>query len=205
MEDMESATIVLSTLINQKIKNLKLEPITHAEKRPNLTQAEIQDPKTKEDISLFHLDFTATVELPDGTDEDYVGDEYKEKLYSLLKLFDQKSKVKGNEHRLRFIRRFFPGFLDRVIRRLQAASINNQELEEQMQIEDDYLKILIKRDNTISALEMKLEQVISEKEQVIESKNKVIYEVAKTLKDLGLPFETINEKTGLDINTIEKL
>lgn len=324
MEDMESATIVLSTLINQKIKNLKLEPITHAEKRPNLTQAEIQDPKTKEDIRLFHLDFTATVELPDGTEEvimielqkaslpddilrfkryisknfqrkleverphptsggleivekplrlipifilnfrienevndlliqtsrikngvfknktlgenffidhlsydvwivqlpnlqyiteeDYAGDEYKEKLYSLLKLFDQKSKVKGNEHRLRFIRRFFPGFLDRVIKRLQAASINNQELEEQMQIEDDYLKILIKRDNTISALEMKLEQVIYEKDQVISEKDKeieqnqnIIIELARTLKENNVPAEIIQKKTNLSFDIISNL
>ncbi len=312
MEDTESATIVISTLINQKIKNLKLEPITHAEKKSKTEISEIQDPKTKEDIRLFHLDFTATVELPNGDEEiimielqkaslpddimrfkryisknfqrkieveranptsgelervekpvklipifilnfriekevndlliqtsktingvfknksingnyfiehltydvwivqlpniqfikeeDYAGDEYKEKLFSLLKLFDQKSKVKGNEHRLRLIRRFFPGFLDRVIKRLQAASINNQELEEQMQVEDDYLKILIKRDNTISFLEMKLEQkekevieskqvisekeqVISEKEQVISEKEQVIYEREQVISE----------------------
>jgi len=312
MEDTESAIIVLSTLINQKIKSLRLEPITHAEKKNNTQQIEVKDPKTKEDIRLFHLDFTATVELPDGTEEiimielqkaslpddimrfkryisknfqrklevetinptsgvleivekpiqlipifllnfrieneindlliqtsrlingvfknktiadnffidhltfnvlivqlpnlqniseeDYANDEYKQKLYSLLKLFDQKSKVSGNEHRLRLIRRFFPGFLDRVINRLQAASINNQELEEQMLVEDEYLKILIKRDNTISALEMKLEerqqaikekekvifdkeQEISEKEQVISEKVQVIEQNKKVLEE----------------------
>ncbi len=295
MEDTESAIIVLSTLINQKIKNLRLEPITHAEKKNNTQNIEIKDPQTKEDIRLFHLDFTATVELPDGTEEiimielqkaslpddimrfkryisknfqrkleveiinptsgvleivekpiqlipifllnfrieneindlliqtsrlingvfknktiadnffidhltfnviivqlpnlrnireeDYAEDEYKQKLYSLLKLFDQKSKVSGNEHRLRLIRRFFPGFLDRIIKRLQAASINNQELEEQMLVEDEYLKILIKRDNTISALEIKLGQVISEKEQVISEKEQVISEKEQVISE----------------------
>ncbi len=327
MEDTESAIIVLSTLINQKIKSLRLEPITHTEKKSNAQQIEVQDPKTKEDIRLFHLDFTATVELPDGTEEiimielqkaslpddimrfkryisknfqrklevetinptsgvleivekpiqlipifllnfrieneindlliqtsraingvfknktiadnffinhltfnvlivqlpnlqniseeDYADDEYKQKLYSLLKLFDQKSKVSGNEHRLRLIRKFFPGFLDRVIKRLQAASINNQELEEQMLVEDEYLKILIKRDNTISALEMKLEerqQVIKEKEKVIEEnmkamedKDKVIIEFAKTLKDNNVPIDIIQIKTNLPIEIIENL
>ena len=33
MEDPESATIVLSTLINEKIKKLHFEPLTHSEKK----------------------------------------------------------------------------------------------------------------------------------------------------------------------------
>jgi len=68
MEDLDSATIVLSTLINEKIKKLHLEPLTHATKN-ELSETSLQDPKTQDDIKLFHLDFTATVELPDGTEE----------------------------------------------------------------------------------------------------------------------------------------
>ncbi len=49
MEDNQSAKIILSTLINEKIKKLTFEPISHAEK--------IQDPKTEKTIKLFHLDF----------------------------------------------------------------------------------------------------------------------------------------------------
>ena len=62
MEDTESAKIVISTIINQKIKTLIPEPLTHTEKDDELT-----DPQTNEVIRLFHLDFTAIVELPDGT------------------------------------------------------------------------------------------------------------------------------------------
>jgi hypothetical protein len=58
--------------------------------------------------------------------------------------------VKNNEHRLRLIHRFFPGFLDRVIKRLQAADINNPDIEEQMFAEDEYSKALIDRDNQIT-------------------------------------------------------
>jgi len=298
MEDTESATIVISTLINQKIKNLRLEPLTHAEKNQFDEPIEITDPKTNEDIRLFHLDFTATIEFPDGKEElimielqkasipedifrfkryisrnfqkkivlerqhpssggfeeynkpirlvpifilnykieneindllihinrtkngvftnktigenpfldnltydlwivqlpnlqnikeeDYANDEYKQKLYSLLKIFDQKSKVKGNEHRLRLIRKFFPGFLDRVIKRLQAASSNNNKLEDQMFAEDEYLQTLIKRDNAINQLEEILEkklQVITEKEQVITEKEQVITEKEQVITE----------------------
>jgi len=319
MEDADSAIIVLSTLINEKIKKLQLEPTTHSKKNEN--QIEIQDPKTKDDIKLFHLDFTAVVELPDGseemimielqkasepddifrfkryisknfqkkqekeitdpktqaietvnkpirlipifilnfrieneindlliktnrikagifknknlqkhnefidnlsydiwvvqlpnlhniTEQDYKTDEYKHKLYMLLKLFDQKSKVKDNEHRLRIIRKFFPGFLDRVIKRLQAASINNPDLEELMFAEDEYLKTLAKRDNKITFLEElldKKDKALEDKDKALEMKEKVIIDYAKTLKTNGLTIIEIHYKTGLPIDIIEKL
>jgi len=321
MEDPDSAMIVLSTLINEKIKKLHLEPITHSEKNENQSKIEIQDPKTKDDIYLFHLDFTAVVELPDGSEElimielqkasepddifrfkryisknfqrkqekeitdpktqaietinkpirlipifilnfrieneindlliktsriktgvfknknlqkhnefidnlsydiwvvqlpnlhnvvedDYKNDEYKKKLFILLKLFDQKSKVRDNEHRLRIIRKFFPGFLDRVIKRIQAASINNPNLEEQMFAEDEYLKTLIKRDNKISYLEElldKKDKALEDKDKALEDKDNVINELAKTLKENGVSIGVIHEKTGLPIDEIEKL
>ncbi len=340
MEDLDSATIVLSTLINEKIIKLQFEPLTHAEKKE--FELEIQDPKTRDDIHLFHLDFTALIELPDGSEElimielqkasepddifrfkryisknfqkkqkkeitdpktqaietidkpirlipifilnfrieneindlliktnrtkegvfknktlqkhnefidnlsydilviqlpnlhnileeDYKNDEYRQKLYHLLKLFDQKSKVKSNEHRLRIFRKFFPGYLDRVIKRLQAASINNPNLEEQMYAEDEYLKTLIKRDNKITFLETKLEKTVEElenervlkqkkekelgekekeldeKEKELDEKNKTIYNLAKILKDNGFLINEIQKKTNLAIEVINNL
>lgn len=61
MEDNESAKIILSTLINEKIKKLTFEPVSHTEK--------IRDTESDKDIKLFHLDFTALIELPDGGEE----------------------------------------------------------------------------------------------------------------------------------------
>ena len=69
MEDPDSAMIVVSTLINENIINLELEPITHSEKKEKSLMTALLDPKTKDDLRLFHLDFTATVLLPDGTQE----------------------------------------------------------------------------------------------------------------------------------------
>jgi len=332
MEDAESAIIVISTLINEKIINIDFEPTTHSTKK---TIQEIQDPNTEKDIHLFHLDFTATVQFPDGTEEmimielqkasepddifrfkryissnfqrkvkkeiidpetkivktievpirlipifilnfrieneindllirtssiktgvfknktlskynefidnliydilvvqlpnvnkikesEYINDEYKSKLYSLLKLFDQKTRVKNNDHRLRLIRKFFPGFLDRIIKRLQAADINNPDLEEQMNLEDEYLKALIDRDNQITFFKEKLnitkveldttkveleneKKVNQDKDKLIENKDNLIYNLARTLKDLGLSTKEIQEKTNLTIDEINKL
>jgi len=278
MEDTESAKIVISTIINQKIKTLIPEPLTHTEKDEALT-----DPQTNEVIRLFHLDFTAIIELSDGTEEmvmielqkasepddifrfkryimknfqkkrprtltdprtgeakeidvpirlipifilnfrienqvndlviatnrvktgifknhiftqhnefidhlsydmyvvqlpnlynikeeEYLHDEYKRNLYSLLKLFDQKSVVRDNQHRLRLIRRFLPGFLERVVKRLQIVSSQKADLEEKMYIEDEYLKVLEERDNVISYLQAQVE----EKQQALEEKDKAL-------------------------------
>ena len=309
MEDPESAMIVVSTLINENIINLQLEPITHSEKKEkSLATALLQDPKTKDDLRLFHLDFTATVLLPDGTEElimielqkatepddifrfkryisrnfqkkhevevtdietlyirkvnrpirlvpvfilnfrieneindllirtkrvkegffknkalqipnefidnlsydllvvqlpnleninkdDYLDDEYKKKLFALLKLFDQKSRVRDNEHRLRLIRKFFPGFLDRVIRRLQSADIDNPYLEEKMFNEDEYLKALIDRDNKISFFREKLEKTAEELGKTFEQLEKTTEELGKTTEELGKTTEELeNEK-----------
>ncbi len=61
MEDIESAKIVISTLINEKITKLVFEPISHAEK--------IKTSPNEQEIRLFHLDFLATIEKPDGSEE----------------------------------------------------------------------------------------------------------------------------------------
>lgn len=285
MEDIESAKIVISTLINEKIISLEPQPLTHSEKNKfeeyQNTQSEsydqdlITDPSTKDDIRLFHLDFKAIIELENGeeelvmielqkasepndifrfkryisrnfqqkqekeitdplthsiktfykpirlipifilnfrieneindllikinrtkegifkgknltkhnefidnlsydmyvvqlpnlkqiSEEDYQENDYKKNLYALLKLFDQKSKIKNNEHRLRVLRRFFPEFMKRVIRRLQAADINNPNLEEKMYVEDEYLQVLIERDNQISFLQEQKDILLKE-------------------------------------------
>jgi len=313
MEDNESAIIILSTLLNEKITKLKFEPVSHTEK--------IKDPETENEIKLFHLDFTATIELKDGSEElimielqkanrasdifrfkryisanfqkkiekeivnpqtkaiekiykpirlipifilnfiieseindliirtnrikfgifkekqlqgtnefidnlsydlwivqlpnlqnikeeEYKDDTYKSKLYALLKLFDQKAQNPKNFHRLLLIRSLFPAFLERVINRLRAADKDNPDLEEQMNIEDEYLAELIKRDNTISFFKQKLEDTEKElrlKDKALEDKDNLIYDLAKMLKEKGVPIDVIHKKTSLPIDEIEKL
>jgi hypothetical protein len=318
MEDPDSAMIVVSTLINENIIRLHLEPITHSEKKEKSMMTALQDPKTKDDLRLFHLDFTATILLPDGTEElimielqkatepedifrfkryisrnfqkkievevtdietltirkvnrpirlvpvfilnfrieneindlliktkrvkegffknkalqipnefidnlsydmlvvqlpnlenineeDYCGDEYKNKLFALLKLFDQKSRVRDNEHRLRLIRKFFPGFLDRVIKRLQSADIDNPYLEEKMFNEDEYLRALIDRDNKISYFREELEKTAEQLGKTFEQLGKTTEELDKTTEELGKTTEQLDKTTEELGKTTEEL
>jgi hypothetical protein len=119
-------------------------------------------------------------------EEEYLHDEYKRNLYSLLKLFDQKSAVRDNQHRLRLIRRFLPGFLERVVKRLQIVSSQKADLEEKMHIEDEYLKVLEERDNVISYLQAQVEekqQELEEKDKALEEKDKALEEKDKALEE----------------------
>ena len=327
MEDLESAKIIISTLINEKIIKLDFEPISHTEK--------IKDPNSDKDIKLFHLDFTALIENHNGEEElimieiqkanrtsdifrfkryisanfqrkkekeiidpttqsveiiqqpirlipifilnfriekeindlliktnriktgvfkdkviknknefidnlsfdiyvvqlpnlskikkeDYQNDEYKTKLYHLLKLFDQSAQMTKNRHRLLILKRLFPGYLERIIKRLQAADAENPDLEEQMNAEDEYLSELIKRDNKISFFKQKLEQttqilqekdkkleqttqILQEKDKKLEKQQKIILELAKTLKESNVPIDIIMKKTNLSKEQIENL
>jgi mannitol/fructose-specific phosphotransferase system IIA component len=119
------------------------------------------------------------------------------------------------------MRRLLPGFLDRVVLRLQAADSNNPDLEEQMYIEDEYLKALIDRDNKITYLGLKLEEKskdLEEKNKALEEKNKMLEEASKVLAnqqqiilDYAQRLKTegnsteIQSATGLSFEIIEKL
>lgn len=313
MEDNQSAKIILSTLINEKIKKLIFEPISHTEK--------IQDPKSDKIIKLFHLDFTAVIEKPNGKEElimieiqkankasdifrfkryisanfqrkqekeiinphtqaiekinkpirlipifilnfrienevndliiktnrektgifkgkklkndnefidnlsfdiwvvqlpnlgkikkkDYENDDYKTKLYLLLKLFDQEAQNKNNKHRLLIIKKLFPKFLERVISRLKSADADNPDLEEQMNAEDEYLAELTKRDNEISYFKQELEKerkLREKKDKALGEKDKMILELAKTLKNSNKSTEEIQELTKLSKEVIDSL
>jgi len=320
MEDNQSAKIILSTLINEKIKKLTFEPISHTEK--------IQDPKTDKIIKLFHLDFTAVIENPDGKEElimieiqkankasdifrfkryisanfqkkqekeiinprtqavekinkpirlilifilnfrienevndliiktnrekigifkkkslkndnefidnlsfdiwvvqlpnlkniekkDFENDDYKTKLYLLLKLFDQEAQNENNKHRLLIIKKLFPKFLERVINRLKSADADNPDLEEQMNAEDEYLAELIKRDNEISYFKLKYtetakelekkDKVLVEKDKALGENKKIILAYAKTLKNSGKLTDEIQKLTNLSKEEIESL
>ena len=378
MQDDDSAVIILSTLINEKIIKLDFRPVTHAkkkteeenrqqieelknkrlkneknkiladstlaetEKAKKISEITIKDPATEKDIKLVHLDFTAIIELPDGTQEMvmielqkaenesdvfrfreyiaenltkkrkvevldtetnekkmieihyrlipifilnftieheikdlmirtkqlktgvftdkcfdkknrfieelsyeiyiaqlpylheidracYENDEYKSKLYALLKLFDQQAITHDNDHRLRLARKIFPKSLDRVLKRLQTAAIDNPDLEKQMKAEDAYTNVLKDRDNKIGfyklkykeaekQLDNKAKQLDSTAKQLdntakqldstakqLEEKNKLIIDLAKTLKDNNVSIDIIIEKTNLTKETIEGL
>jgi len=151
------------------------------------------------------------VQLPylNKIDESIIeNDEYRSKLYAFLKLFDQQAKKIDNEYRLRLFRKLFPEFLDRVIKRLQTADIDNPDLEKQMQAEDHYLKPLLRRDNKIAWLKLNKKQIeteLKEKDKALGEKDKMIIDLAKTLKENNISTEIIIEKTKLSKAEIDKL
>ncbi len=342
MQDYDSAMIVLSTLINEKIKSLEFKPITAArkateeeynekfkektekhferekrkilknnklsdlEKQAAIDEIELKEPAGIKDIKLMHLDFTAVIEKENGEEElvmielqrvmvetdifrfkqyiaenfqkkrkirksdpdtgkeveielpyrlipifilnfeiendisdlmiktrqiktgiftekeiaaknefidnlsyelyvvqlpylskaeklNFAPDSYKGKLLALLQLFDQRAKEIDNEYRLRLFRKLFPGFLDQVIKRLQAAAIDNPDLEKQMQAEDYYLRPLLRRDNKISWLLLNKQQIeteleetkqrLCEKDKALSEKDKALSEKDKALSE----------------------
>jgi len=285
MEDTESAMIVLSTLINEKITSLQLR--THRQNR-SINPIHRRKPSTKDDLRLFHLEFDAIIHWTDGKVESVIielqkstqtGDihrfkrfliqnqhkakenymlpesnpanensgrlirifilsfrieneindlminsnvaktgvfknkqlavsnefidkldkdfivvqlpnlsqiaeseyehvEYKKQLFALLKLFDQNSKVKHNDHRLRLVRSFFPISIKPVINRLQWAIADFYEIDEHMFAEDEHLRHLISQDNLIAFYQNKLE-FLEEQEQVSKTKKQIEIELKK--------------------------
>ncbi len=257
MEDNQSAKIILSTLINENIKELAFEAIPHTEKVQNsenektaelflfdfsaivkkadgeeeLIMIELQkantasdiirlkeairrnfqrketygliDPHTKKRrkvysplrlIQIFILDFcteneindlviktrrqdiglfgeknlvkerelldilsfdTWVVQLPNLGNiakADYENDDYKTKLYQLLKLFDQDVKNDNDKHKLLINENYFPKFMEGIINRLKLADFDNLDFEKQMNAEDEYFEELKKRDFLYSLL-----------------------------------------------------
>ncbi len=135
----------------------------------------------------------------------FAPDSYKGKLFALLQLFDQRAKEVYNEYRLRLFRKVFPGFLDQVIKRLQAAAIENPNLEKQMQAEDYYLKPLLKRDNKISWLllnKKQMETELQEKDKELSKKNK---ELSKKDQELSEKDKELSEKDKKLSNTSKAL
>ena len=190
---------ILNFRVENEIKDLVIK--ISRTKSGVFTNKELQ----KENDFIDNLSYDLfVVQLPylhNIKEEEYQNIEYKQKLYALLKIFDQKSKVRDNEHRLRLFKKNFPDFLERIIKRLQAADVNNPKLEEQMYAEDEYIQALVRRDKEIDfhiKEKEKKDQVINEKDQVISEKDQVISEKDQTLNEkdqaISEKDQVINEK-----------
>ena len=150
---------------------------------------------------------------------DYEDDEYKSKLYALLKIFDQQAVTKDNEHRLRLARKIFPKSLNRILKRLASADKDNPDLEKHMQAEDVYLNALKERDNKISYFKLKFKETTKELDNTTKELDNTTKELdnttkelklfklklAKTLKDSGMLITEIQKQTNLSKDEIDKL
>ncbi len=166
----------------------------------------------KDNEFIDHLSFDMLViQLPNLNKikkEDYENDNYKTKLYLLLKLFDQEAGKNNNKHRLLIVKKIFPKFLERVINRLKSADADNPNLEAQMNAEDEYLSELIRRDNEISYFKLKYNETakkLEQKNKALNEKDKMILDLAKTLKESGKSTDEIQKLTNLSTEIIDNL
>jgi len=189
---------IFNFIIENEIKDLVLNinrEKTGVFKKQKLTR----DNDFIENISYDML----IVQLPyikEVIENDIKDDEYRLKLYKLLKLFDQ-SQTTENSHRLQIFRKLFPGYLERIIQRLQSADSEHPEIEDQMNFEDEYIKPYRNSLNEIVVLK----DIIVEKDQVISEKDQQIIKMLAVLKSLGMSNVEIAAKTGLSIDEIAKL
>jgi len=93
--------------------------------------------------------------------------------------------------------------------------MENPELEDQMHAEDEYLRELIERANTILFYKDKLEkttqelqtksQELEKERQKREQQEKIILDLALSLKKSGMRSTEIQTMTGLSLNEIQNL
>jgi predicted nucleic acid-binding Zn-ribbon protein len=193
----------------------------------------------KECLSYFieHLNYDMyIVQLPNIAkinEAEYKNDEYKSKLYTFLTLFNQQSIIDDKGHRLRVFKALYPKEYRRLIQRLQAASKDNPDLEEQMNVEDEYLTEMINLQNDIAFLKDKLEQAKikaeqerkekeqakqkaeqerkekeearKREEQAKQREKEAMRKLAKKMKKYGESIDEIMKETGLTRDEIEKL
>lgn len=207
MADYESAVIVLSTLINEKI----LQPLTHPSKAGT-----VKAPRTDEDVSLFHLDFTATIQLEDGSEELIMielqkaaepTDIFRFKRY-ISKNFQHKRLEEVTHHKSQAIT-----LVERPIR-LIPIFILNFRIENEINdllikvnrsklgvFKNEILKLLLARDNEIAFFKGQFEQAKEE----LGKKDEIIFALAQKLKLSGNPDEEIAVLTGLSLEQIKAL
>jgi len=217
---------ILNFEIEDEIKDLMIK--TRQIKSGVFTDKELDNKNEFIDHLSYELYVVQLPYLEIAEKLDFEPDSYKGKLFSLLKLFDQRAKKTDNEYRLRLFRRLFPGFLDRVIKRLQTADIDNPNLEKQMQAEDHFLKLLLQRDNKIAWFKLnkketekkltnttkkltnttkKLENEISkskEKDKALSEKDKALSEKDRTIVELAKILK-LSGKSTVEIQKLTNL
>lgn len=127
----------------------------------------------------------------------------RNRLERLLHVFDQRFQIRGDDHVLKIDESLFIGEEKLVVQRLlEAGSV--PEVRRSMQIEDEILSELEKRDTEIMQSRKKLEESLQQleqkdhqleqKEQQLEQQQKMLQEMAGLLMRSGMSVEDIARK-----------
>jgi hypothetical protein len=127
---------------------------------------------------------------------------HQNNLEKMLSIFDQKNRT-ANHHILDVNEDEFPESYRLIIRRLRMAS-ENEDIQAEMELEDDFMKelqdkerFIAKQGKTIEEKDKTIEKdkkIIKEKDKTIEKDKKVIKEKDKMIKEKN---KTIDEKDKL--------
>jgi hypothetical protein len=97
---------------------------------------------------------------------------------TLLSVFDQANRTK-NRHIVNINEDDFPESFRPVIRRLRMAS-ENEDIQIEMEMEDDYMEDLLEKERTIA----NQKKVIEEKDKALEEKDKALEELQRQLAEI---------------------
>ena len=185
VEDLRIAKILISALLKKEV--LEVEVRKH-----EYTNG------TRDNISMFRIDFGAKVRESDGS---FVGSlvhdsiivqiprlhgRVNNRLEKVLSVFDQTHKDKGNRQMLNIDEDNYEDDTDMmyILRRLLAAA-SDAKLRQDMNVEDEYFTAIENRDTAIMNRDKKIaeqDQYIAEQSNLLAEKDNLLAEQMKTLK-----------------------
>ena len=185
VEDLRIAKILISALLKKEV--LEVEVRKH-----EYTNG------TRDNISMFRIDFGAKVRESDGSFvESLVHDSIivqiprlhgrvNNRLEKVLSVFDQTHKDKGNRQMLNIDEDNYEDDTDMmyILRRLLAAA-SDAKLRQDMNVEDEYFTAIENRDTAIMNRDKKIaeqDQYIAEQSNLLAEKDNLLAEQMKTLK-----------------------
>jgi len=118
----------------------------------------------------------------------------RNELENLLSIFDQDNTT-DNKHILNIDENRFPKEYRHIIRKLREAS-ESRQVREEMQMEDDYLKELLMKDEELllkDGIIAEQYEVIAEKDEVIAEKDKSLAEKDKSLAEKDREIEELKK------------
>lgn len=182
------------------------EPVVYVRRRYLDYDDQVIDQKDLFIESLTHD--SIIIQIP------YLQGRTRNHLERLLNVFDQDYRTPQDEHLLEIDESIFSATEQILITRLLRAGVE-PDVRRSMEIEDEILSEIEKRDTDIMQKEQELEQKrreieqkkqeIEQSKQEIEQKNKMLQEMVRMLTQAGIPIEEIAQKLSLSSLEVKKL
>lgn len=175
------------------------EPVVYVRRRYLDYDDQVIDQKDPFIESLTHD--SIIVQIP------YLQGRTRNRLERLLNVFDQDYRTPQDEHLLEIDESIFSATEQIIITRLLRAGVE-PDVRRSMEIEDEILSEIEKRDTDIMQKEQELEQKrreIEQKRREIEQKDKMLQEMVRMLTQAGIPIEEIAQKLSLSYQEVKKL